>query len=308
MRALTNPASVPAGVWLQAARLKFLPQGVFPVIIAGTAAYSAGLFIPLHFAIALLAAAAVQIGLTMFNDTLDFQYGTDKTTIGAKNPFSGGSGALTSGLVKPRQAMAVIVGLYLFALACGIGLAFYSGIESLYIAALGAFISIAYSAKPFRLAYRGFGELAMLIGYGPVLTAWAYYIHASTVTLDIILAGIIPGLCMWAMILINEIPDYAEDFAAGKKNLTYRLGPAGSKNLFIASLAAIYVYIAVLIAAGTLPQAAVLAFLGIPLAIGAAVTAHREYAHPLKVAKANKYMVLIYSLTNAAVAAAFLAA
>lgn len=308
MKALTNPASVPAGVWLQAVRLKFLPQGVFPVVIAGAAAYSVGSFIPLYFVVAFLAAAAVQIGLTMFNDTLDFRYGTDKTTIGAKNPFSGGSGVLTSGAVKPQQAMAVIVGLYLFALACGIGLAAASGIGSLYIAALGAFISIAYSAKPLRLAYRGLGELAMLIGYGPVLTAWAYYIHASTVTLEVVLAGLIPGLCMWTMILVNEIPDYAEDFAAGKKNLTYRLGPAGSKNLFIASLAAIYIYIAVLVAFGALPQTALLALLGIPLAAAAAVTAHREYAHPLKVAKANKYMVLIYSLTNAAVAVAFLTA
>jgi 1,4-dihydroxy-2-naphthoate polyprenyltransferase len=295
-------------VWLQAARLKFLPQGVFPVIIAGAAAFAADVFNPVYFIIALLAAASVQIGLTMFNDTLDFQYGTDKCTLDTKNPFSGGSGVLASGCVRPKQAMAVIIGLYVFALLCGIYFAFTAGIESLYIAGLGAFISIAYSAKPFRLAYRGLGELAMLLGYGPVLTAWAYYVHAGTVTTDILLAGIIPGLCMWTMILINEIPDYAEDRAAGKKNLTYRLTPKGSKNLFIASLAVIYVYIAILIATNVLPFLAALAFLGIPLAVNAAQTANREYADPLKIAKANRYMVLIYSLTNAAVAIGFLAA
>jgi len=249
----------------------------------------------------------VQIGLTMFNDTLDFQYGTDKCNLDAKNPFSGGSGVLASGCVQPKQAMSVIIGLYVVALLCGIYFAFATGIESLYIAGIGAFISLAYSAKPFRLAYRGLGELAMLIGYGPVLTAWAYYVYAGTVTTDIILAGIIPGLCMWTMILINEIPDYAEDKAAGKKNLTYRLTPKGSKNLFITSLGAIYLYIAVLLVAGVLPPLASLAFLGVPLAVTAAQTANREYANPLKIAKANKYMVLIYSLTNVAVAVAFLA-
>jgi 1,4-dihydroxy-2-naphthoate polyprenyltransferase len=299
---------VPLGVWLQAARLKFLPQGVFPVIIAGAAAFAADVFNPVYFIIALLAAASVQIGLTMFNDTLDFQYGTDKCTLDTKNPFSGGSGVLVSGCVRPKQAMTVIIGLYVFALLCGIFFAFAAGIESLYIAGLGAFISIAYSAKPFRLAYRGLGELAMLLGYGPVLTAWAYYVHAGTVTTDVLLAGIIPGLCMWTMILINEIPDYAEDRAAGKKNLTFRLTPKGSKNLFIASLAVIYIYIAVLIVAGVLPPLASLAFLGIPLAVNAAQTADREYADALKIAKANRYMVLIYSLTNAAVAVGFLAA
>lgn len=299
---------MPAGVWLQAARLKFLPQGVLPVAIAGALAFSEGLFNPLHFLIALLAAAAVQIGLTMFNDTLDFKYGTDKCTPGSKNPFSGGSGVLASGCVKPRQAMSVIVGLYVFALLCAIYFAFAAGIESLYIAGLGAAISIAYSAKPLRLAYRGLGELAMLLGYGPVLTAWAYFVHTGAVTTDILLIGLIPGACMWTMILINEIPDYAEDRAAGKKNLTYRLGPSGSKNLFIVSLAVTYVYIGALIATGVLPALASLAFLGIPLAAAAARTAHRFYDDPIKVAKANKYMVLIYALTNAAVALAFLAA
>ncbi|APV43501.1 1,4-dihydroxy-2-naphthoate octaprenyltransferase [Dehalogenimonas formicexedens] len=308
MRALTSPSSVPFGVWVQAARLKFLPQGVFPVIIAGAAAFAAGVFNPLYFIIAFLAASAVQIGLTMFNDTLDFQYGTDKSTAETKNPFSGGSGVLASGRVKPRQAMTVIIGLYVFALICGIFFAFAAGIGSLYIAGIGAFISIAYSARPFRLAYRGLGELAMLVGYGPVLTAWAYFIHTSSLSLDIVLVGIIPGLCMWTMILINEIPDYAEDKAAGKKNLTYRLTPRGSKNLFIASLASIYVYIAVLIGTGVLPPVASLTFLGVPLAVSAARTAHREFKDPLKIAKANKYMVLIYSLTNAAVAIGFMTA
>ena len=297
---------MPFNFWLQAARLKFLPQGILPVAIGGAAASSQGYFNPLHFVIALLAAAAVQIGLTMFNDTLDFQYGTDKCTLDAKNPFSGGSGVLTSGCIKPRQAITVIAGLYAFALLCAIYFAFATGIESLYIAAIGAFISIAYSAKPFRLAYRGLGELAMLLGYGPVVTAWAFYVHTGFISTDILLIGLIPGLCMWTMILINEIPDYKEDKAAGKKNLTYRLTPKGSKNLFIASLAAIYIYVGMLTAAGVLPPASLLAFLGIPLAVAAARTANREYADPLKVAAANKYMVLIYSLTNVAIAVAFL--
>jgi 1,4-dihydroxy-2-naphthoate octaprenyltransferase len=297
---------VPFNYWLQAARLKFLPQGILPVAIAGAAAFKAGVFNPLYFVIASIAAAAVQIGLTMFNDTLDYQYGTDKCTLDAKNPFSGGSGVLASGCIRPKQAMTVIIGLYVLALVCGIYFGFATGIESLYLAAIGAFISIAYSAKPFRLAYRGLGELAMLIGYGPVLTAWAYYVNTGAVTVDILLVGIIPGLCMWTMILINEIPDYAEDKAADKRNLTYRLTPRGSKNLFVASLIVIYLYVAVLIAAGVLPSLSSLAFLGIPLAIAAARIANRQYADPLRVAKANKYMVLIYSLTNAAIAISFL--
>jgi 1,4-dihydroxy-2-naphthoate octaprenyltransferase len=289
---------VPFNYWVQAARLKFLPQGVLPVFIGGAAAFADGVFHAGYFALAFLAAAAVQVGLTMFNDTLDFQYGTDRTTPDAKNPFSGGSGILASGRIAPSQAMRAIVGLYVLALAVAVFFAFVTGPISLGIAAVGAAISIVYSARPFRLAYRGLGELSMLVGYGPVITGWAYYVHSGTLTGDILLAGLVPGLCMWTMILINEIPDYAEDRAAGKKNLTYRLGPAGAKNLFIGSLAGIYAYSGILIAVGIVPVAAVLIFAGLPLAFAAARSAARYYRDPLRVAVANKYMVMVYSVTN----------
>ena len=296
-----SPA-VPISYWVQAARLKFLPQGVLPVLIGSAAAFSEGSFNFFYFLLAFLAAAAVQIALTMFNDTLDFQYGTDRSEVSAKNPFSGGSGVLASGYIRPRQAMQVIIGLYLLALVIGVYFALVAGIASLAIAGVGAVISITYSAKPFRLAYRGLGELAMLIGYGPVITAWVYYIYSGALTSNILLIGMIPGLCMWTMILINEIPDYAEDRAAGKRNLTYRLGLSRAKNLFIVSLGVIYVYTAILIITGFLPVPAVLVFAGMPLALVAAKVAHRHYADPLRVSEANRYMVMVYSVTNLSVA------
>jgi 1,4-dihydroxy-2-naphthoate octaprenyltransferase len=156
--------------WIQAARLKFLPQGIMPVILAGAIAYSEGIFKPIYFIVALPAAAAIQIGLTMLNDTLDFVYGADQKKTGAKNPFSGGSGVLTTGIIKPKQAFQAIFLLYLFVILCGLYLVREVGIELLWIGLLGVAISIFYSAKPFRFAYHGMGEVMMFLGYGPVFT------------------------------------------------------------------------------------------------------------------------------------------
>ncbi len=304
MSVLTSQ-SVSAGHWLEAVRLKFLPQGIMPVFIAGAIGWSQGLFEPLYFLVALVAAAAVQIGLTMFNDTLDFVYGTDRLKGGAKNPFSGGSGALTSGIIKPRQAMIVIVSLYIFAMACAVYLAVAVDVNTIWLAALGALISIFYSAKPFRFAYRGLGEFTMFLGYGPVLTAWAYFVISGGLNFDILLVGAIPGLLMWTMILINEIPDYEEDRAAGKKNIVFHMGRAGAKNLFIVSLVAIYVYILALVVLGVMPATVLLALVGIPLAVQAARAAHRFYKDSLKVASANRFMVYIYSVTTFALAVGY---
>jgi 1,4-dihydroxy-2-naphthoate octaprenyltransferase len=294
------------GRWLQAARLKFLPQGIMPVFLAAAVAYSLDTFLAANFVIALLAAAALQVGLTMFNDTLDFVYGTDRKQTGFKNPFSGGSGVLASGTIRPRQAFVAILSLYFFALLCTIYLSLEMGIVVFWIALIGALISVFYSAKPLRFAYRGIGELMMFLGYGPIVTAWAYYVHASFITGEIILIGAVPGLLMWTMILINEIPDYEEDKAAGKKNMVYRLGPKNTKNLFIASLAAVYIYVAILLIIGVLPPLSSLAFLGVPLAVVAAVAANRHYLDPGKIVTANRFMVYIYSATTAAVAIGFL--
>lgn len=305
MNTVTNQ-TISFGRWLQAARCKFLPQGIMPVLLAGAIAWSEDIFKPLYFGIALVAAAAVQVGLTMFNDTLDFVYGTDRKKMDAKNPFSGGSGVLTSGIIRPKQAFTAVFLLYLFALLGTLYLAFQVNIIVLWIAFLGAIISIFYSVKPLRFAYHGIGELMMFIGYGPVLTAWAYLIHSAQLSSNILLVGAIPGLLMWTMILINEIPDYEEDRAGGKKNIAYRLGPKNTKNLFIASLVVLYVYILGLLLAGVLPAASALAFVGIPLAVKAARVANRFYLDPLKVATANRFMVYIYSVTTAAVTIGFL--
>jgi 1,4-dihydroxy-2-naphthoate octaprenyltransferase len=276
-----------------------------PVFLAGAIAYSEGIFRPLYFIIALLAAAAVQIGLTMFNDVLDFAYGTDQKKIGAKNPFSGSSGVLTSGIITLKQAKGTIVSLCLLALVGAIYLTLEIGIGVLWIAILGAIISIFYSAKPFRFAYHGLGELMMFLGYGLVLTTWGYFVHSTQLRYEILLVGAIPGFLMWAMILINEIPDYEEDRAAGKKNIVYRIGPKNTKNLFIASLAGLYIYIAALISLGVIPLACALAFLGLPLASKAAAVASRYYLNSLKIIPANRFMVFTYSLTMVAIIIGF---
>lgn len=290
------------GDWVQAARLKFLPQGIMPVIIAAALGFKDGVFDLLFFFIAFVAAAAVQIGLTMLNDTLDYAYGTDKKAGSEKNPFSGGSGVLASGIIKPKQALSVIFLLYLLALFCLIYMAFQVGSDIIWVAVIGAAVSIMYSVKPFQFAYRGIGELMMLIGYGPIVTSWGYLVYGAGFSADIFLIGIIPGILMWTMIIINEIPDYEEDRAANKKNITFRIGKKNAKNLYIASFFVLYAYIAALAAGGVLPAWCLISLLGIPLAVKAGLEAHKHYNDPLKVAASNKFMVIIYSFTTATVA------
>lgn len=279
-------------------RLKFLPQGILPVVLGSLVAWlqTRG-FDWLFFFLALVGSAFVQIGLTMLNDTLDYLYGTDQSTSQEKNPFSGGSGVLADALLGVNEMLAAILFFYATAAVIGAYLTFRVGSGVFWMALLGLFLSVYYSVKPLRLAYRGLGELAMLIGYGPTITLGAYYVQTGHFSLLAGLASLVPGLLMWSMILVNEIPDYAEDLCAHKLNLTVRLGPRRVHWLFIASLTGTYAFIVGGTIIGIFQLSSLLALLSLPIAVRSFRVAHRHYLNPKKMVAANRAMVIIYSST-----------
>ena len=303
MRVATKPT---LGDWIAASRLKFLPQGVMPVLIGAALASTQAYFHWGYFVLAFIAAACVQVGLTMLNDALDYSYGTDKLKLSEKNPYSGGSGVFSEERIRPFDSIKVVIGLYTLAFIIAIFFTIVVGWGVMLLGVLGAAISIIYSVRPFRLAYRGWGELAMLIGYGPIITLFAYYVQTGSFGWGAFWVGIIPGFLMFTMILINEIPDAKEDAAAQKKNLCYRLGIINTKNLYILCLGLVFILVALLVVVGILPNFAWLVFLGLPLAVVAAYYAHKYYKDPVRLSLSNQYMVWLYSATTATVALAIL--
>lgn len=293
--------------WAAAVRLKFLPQGVMPVLLGSAVAWhSKGVFSLINFSLAFIGMALVQFALTMLNDALDFIYGTDASSSGRKNPYSGGSGVLVDGVINPREMLRTVFVFYIIALAIGIYLTLTLGSTLIYIILVGLFISVFYSVKPFRFAYRGLGEVAMLIGYGPVITMGAYFVQTGMVALQPAVAGLVPGLLMWAMIVVNEIPDYEEDRRAKKMNLVVRVGRERGKNVFILSLAVTYLFIAASVAVGVFPLPALLSLLSIPFAYTSASYLRRYYRDKIKVAAANEAMVKVYSSTMILLTVGFL--
>src|SRR3990172_10796966 len=172
-----------AQAWIQAFRLKFLPQGVMPVFIGTALAHrTQGAFFFVPFILTLLGMMLVQFALTMLDDWHDYMRGTDRMRTLEKNPYSGGSGVLADGTIKPREMLSVVVLFYIAAGFIGLYLTLQRGPGVLYMMLAGFFISIFYSLKPFQFAYRGAGELMMLLGYGPTITLGAYYVQAQEIS------------------------------------------------------------------------------------------------------------------------------
>jgi len=282
--------------WVEAVRLKFLPQGVWPVLLGSVVAWREGGQLNLgYLALAFIGMAVVQFGLTMLNDLVDFLQGTDRSVTSSKNPYSGGSGVLTDGRITPKKMLAVIIAFYIIALGIGVYFALEVGLTVIYIALIGFFISIAYTVPPFKFAYRGLGELAMLIGYGPTITLGAYFIQTGELSEGAMMAGLVPGLLMVAMILVNEIPDYEEDAQAGKKNLTVRLGKHGSAGLYMVVLTAIYLLVGYGVHVGLFPTSSFFIVLSLPFAFRSVGFLHRYIDDKFRMAAANAEMVKLYS-------------
>ncbi len=89
---------------------------------------------------------------------------------------------------------------------------------------MGIACAFFYHAGPLRLAYRGWGEAAVALCYGPLIATGTNLVQRGRISMDVVLASLPLGLLIAAFLWINQFPDYRADRAAGKRNLVVRLG------------------------------------------------------------------------------------
>lgn len=208
---------------LRATRLPFLTGTLVSVFLGlAIAAKDA----PFRWGLALLtviAACAVHAGLNVANDVFDTLSGADAANA-TPTPFSGGSRVVVHGLLTMRQLVAIGVVCYAIGLGIGLHLAIERGFWPLAaIGVAGAVVSLEYTAPPLRLVYHGLGEVAVVLGFGPIMTLGAYYVEAQRWSWEAFYASLPVGILIALILYVNEIPDRHGDAAAGKRTLPVRL-------------------------------------------------------------------------------------
>lgn len=262
-----------------ATRLPFLTATLIPVGLGGAVAAYDGLFDGLWFALALVAAIAVHLGLNMANDLFDDASGADAANV-TPTPFSGGSRVLQYGLVRRRTMVAGCIAFYLVAIALGLVLAAERGWPLLAIGAVGIALSVAYSAPPLRLVHRGLGEPATALGFGPVMAEGTYYATTGQWSWDAALASLPVAVLIALVLYVNQIPDRLGDEVAGKRTLIVRWSPPSVQTGYAISVAAVLIGIVVLAAAGVTPWWTLLALAPLPLAWRVLTDLRAHYDQP----------------------------
>ena len=150
---------------------------------------------------------------------------------------------MVDGLLSRQQTWAIAGAFYVFAITVGMLIATLRDSRVLLFGICGMALAWYYHGGNIRLSYRGLGELAVAIAYGPVIVCGTYFVQTGFLTAPLIHASMVLGILVSAFLWINQFPDYRADRDAGKRNLVVRLGTNRSAVLFTVLLTTGYLWL-----------------------------------------------------------------
>jgi 1,4-dihydroxy-2-naphthoate octaprenyltransferase len=215
----------------------FLTATIAPILLGSAIAYKQfGTFDWSIFWLVLLGAIFAQCGTNTINDYFDHKSRNDELNKLA-SPFNGGSRTIQSGLMTPANML--FVSVLFFSSTIGIGLELnnllfgdYLAMSILmYLGLIGVFLGIMYTGF-LKLAYNGLGDLAVFIGFGPLMVYGAAYMQNQSVDpVTTLLFSVPVGIFVALILFINCFQDYNADKAVNKNSWVVRLaGPENKAN------------------------------------------------------------------------------
>jgi 1,4-dihydroxy-2-naphthoate octaprenyltransferase len=303
-----RPKLAAGWLFLRATRLPFLSATFVPVVLGVAIAANERQFSWWLALLALLGASFVHLGLNVSNDVFDTMSGADQANT-TPTQFSGGSRVIHYGLISLR-GMALMSAAF-FAAGAGIGLFLALHLHSwalFWLGVAGLLLSVFYTAPPVRLVHRGVGEIAVGLGFGPIMVLGAYYVQAHGFTWEALFASLPVAILVALVLYVNEVPDRAGDGAAGKRTLPVRLSKDAVIALYVGAVAMAYTLTAVGALSGLLPAPTLIALATIPLAAKVARGLRANYDNPYALMPAMAANIKLHALTGLLLFAGYLVA
>lgn len=284
-------------LFLNATRLPFLTAVLIPVLLGTAIAWKDGFLSDRYhfwlFVLTLLGAACFHIGTNVINDYFDHVTGADEANL-TPTPFGGGSRVIQRGLMSPASVRNLAVLFYVVGALIGTYLTFVVGPVMLAFGLVGFLIGYLYSAPPFRLVNRGLGELAVAVGFGPVVVLGAYWVQAGQWSWEAFLASLPLALLIAAVLYINEFPDKPWDARAGKKTIITRLSTMAAIRGYAVLIAASHLVIVAGVVLGIMPVATLLALITLPMGWKSYQILRQHHSHPYRLIPANASTVFTH--------------
>ena len=280
------------GAWMLAARPRTLPAAIAPVMLGSATAVADKSFVWLPAIAALMVALLLQIGVNLANDYFDYLKGIDT------QDRLGPPRVTQSGLIPANQVRAGMILILILSLIPGIYLLTLGGLPVLIIGLACICAALAYSGGPFPLASHGLGDLFVFIFFGLVAVCGTYYVHALQLTPLVWLMGVIEGLLITAILVVNNLRDIQSDRQTGKRTLAVIIGNRGSRIEYVLLLVGAYAIPIILWLSGRMSAWVLLPLISMPTALSLVRLIWKNPGDPIlnqALAKTAK-LALVYSL------------
>lgn len=285
--------------WLKASRAQFFTASIVPVLLGASIAWqNTGIFFWPYFFLTLIGAVLIHAGVDLSNDYYDHKTGNDEANF-SPTPFSGGSRFIQNKLLTAGQVLTAA--LLCFVLGCLIGLYLnfkIGGNIILIIGLIGVFLGFFYTAAPIKIGYTGLGELAVGIGFGPVIVLGAYYVQTKSLNWNVFLASIPVAILIALVLYINEFPDYEADKKVNKNHLVAQLGRRKAVKYYQLYLGLIYLFVIGAIFSKVFSLWAALVFFTLPLAFKTMRLSRENYDNIKGLLPANAATIALHSLVG----------
>lgn len=256
--------------YFAATRPAFITASLMAALIGLAIAWHDGIaFDPLLALITVLFALCAHAGINVLNDYYDALNGTDVRNTERIFPFTGGSRFIQNGVLTLAQTRNFGFALLVFVTLAGLWLMSRSAPQLLYVGLVGLFIGWAYSAPPFKLNSRGWGELCVAVGILSI-SVGADFVQRKGFDTSPFIAGLSYALLTTNLLYINQFPDRSADTAAGKLHWVARLDVQLARWGYVLIVAMAYTWLLLCVVLGWLPLLALLALLSYPLSVKAA--------------------------------------
>ncbi len=216
--------------WILASRPKTLFVSVAPVMLGASFAFYYSSFKWLPALICLVFALLAQITSNLINDYFDFKKGADT------EERLGPARMCASGLIEPKAMLRASMLTMTLALLLGLSLLYWGGVELMFVGAVVAIFAFAYSGGPYPLAYKGWGDVAVLVFYGIVPVYFTYYVQRPVFEINVLLGSVAVGLLGMNLLIVNNYRDYFQDKAVGKMTTVVRFGRPFMSNIYLINI------------------------------------------------------------------------
>jgi len=288
-------------VWLRAVRIRFLLASIISVALGlAINSWQNNTFDIGFAALTFVGVAALHASVDLLNDYWDYKRQIDTDT--QRTKFSGGTGVLPEGLLKPQQVYRA--GMLMLIIGSAVG-AFFIFERGITIAVILGFAIVSIYFYSTRIVDSGLGEVFVAIK-GAMIVLGTYFVQSSHITSEPVIAGIVSGVLSSTVLFVNSFPDYDADKKHGRKTLVIVLGKDKASSTIWVFPGIIYGIIVAGVVSGIFPIVSLMTLATIPMAVRAAISLKKNYEDTNRLVPVMERFVTFGRITGALFVVSFL--